>query len=98
MSDALQIVQVSGVRQFVEIYDRDRIHLHLLQDEVRTDEACAARDENSVSHELSRVAAVRLPRVEHLIVIKKNGMRPSYGGIRVGRPCPILVSASIATP
>jgi hypothetical protein len=79
--DALQIVQVPRIRQFVQIYDRGRFVPHPVQDKVRPDEACPAGDKNGVSHSESDLLQGRRRTLgpwqdKNMIVIKKDGVGP----------------------
>jgi hypothetical protein len=48
--DTLQILQVSRVGQFVEVYEQCRLVPYLLQNEVGTDKSRASRDQNRILH------------------------------------------------
>ena len=48
---AIEVTQVPGIRELVQIHDGSRIALHPLQDEVRPDEACTSRHQDRISHE-----------------------------------------------
>src|SRR5579872_6148744 len=54
--NAFQIVQIARVRQLVEVEKMGASLLHLLQDEVRADEARTPGNQNSSIHLRSRIA------------------------------------------
>jgi hypothetical protein len=46
----VEIVEIAGVSQLIEIQDGRRPFPHFLQDKVRSDKSCATSDENSILH------------------------------------------------
>jgi hypothetical protein len=49
--DGFQVTQIPCVRQLVQVHDGIRLLLDALQDEVRTDKAGSARNEDRIFHE-----------------------------------------------